>query len=434
MCEALLGIKHDGDTNPFLTDDDKSDADGRIWGDLARAALARLDLEPTRGASVAPDETDEFIALKDWIARRFHPRRVHSNEFTERELLELQASFYFQKIEEDFGLTVGWVCEKVYHGIPLYEQSPTGSYLPIPFNHEDCIYLSKKGEHLDWRPESSYPYWAKRYFLKQQHLVVYDIFYGGADKSPDAETVNVLRASFRREIGFSAEDATMTKIPKVKSARYVKSALRPVIDLWPKVAEITGLRGIHAVVFVEQTFDRLKLSLYMDDEVTGLYSALDDPDKAHELLGELGVSDYAQGFFNGAASEPGGWANWCMTPQDFETVIREARDLTQATPESKSLQPNNSEPSSVAASGNRPLQVSTSLSRIVGQILNGQCAEFLQLKSEGEAWPKQEVVVPWLQRSDTFGLSEAEAKAVDAVTRPDALRARGKRSKVLRPG
>jgi hypothetical protein len=77
MCEALLGIKHDGDTNPFLTDDDKSGTDGGIWGDLARAALARLDLEPTRGASVAPDETGEFIALKDWIARRFHPRRVH---------------------------------------------------------------------------------------------------------------------------------------------------------------------------------------------------------------------------------------------------------------------------------------------------------------------------------------------------------------------
>ncbi len=179
MCEALLGIKHDGDTNPFLTDDDKSGTDGRIWGDLARAALARLDLEPTRGASVAPDETGEFIALKDWIARRFHPRRVHSNEFTERQLAELQASSYFQKIEEDFGFTVGWVCEKVYHGIPLYERDPTGSYVPIPFNHEDYIYLSKKGQHLDWRPESSYPYWAKRYFLKREHLVVYDIFYGG---------------------------------------------------------------------------------------------------------------------------------------------------------------------------------------------------------------------------------------------------------------
>ena len=102
------------------------------------------------------------------------------------------------------------------------------------------------------------------------------------------------------------------------------------------------------------------------------------------------------------------------------------------TNESKSLQLDNSEPLSVAASASRSRRASTHLSRIVDQILNGQCAGFLQLKSGGEAWPKQEVVVPWLQRSDSFGLSEAEAKAVDAVTRPDALRARGRRSIVLR--
>jgi len=152
--ETLLGIKHDGDTNPFLTDDDKSGTDGGVWGDLARAALARLDLEPTRGASVAPDETGEFIALKDWIARRFHPRRMHSNEFTERELVELQASSYSQKIEKDFGFTVGWVCEKVYHGIPLYERDPTGSYVPIPFNHEDYIICPRRASTSTGDPKA----------------------------------------------------------------------------------------------------------------------------------------------------------------------------------------------------------------------------------------------------------------------------------------
>lgn len=70
----------------------------------------------------------------------------------------------------------------------------------------------------------------------------------------------------------------------------------------------------------------------------------------------------------------------------------------------------------------------TSLYALAEQILTGRCQGFLELKSVEEQWPKQELVVRWLQRPDTFGLSEAEAKAIDAVTRPDALRARGKRA------
>jgi hypothetical protein len=74
----------------------------------------------------------------------------------------------------------------------------------------------------------------------------------------------------------------------------------------------------------------------------------------------------------------------------------------------------------------------TSLYGLAERILTGRCPGFLELKSDEEQWPKQELVVRWLQKPDTFGLSEAEAKAIDAVTRPDALRARGKRSKHFR--
>jgi hypothetical protein len=149
-------------------------------------------------------------------------------------------------------------------------------------------------------------------------------------------------------------------------------------------------------------------------------------------LNGLPSSDYAQAFHNRDVQPPlqDEWARLCIAPYDFDALIEDARGFAGFNSNGTESE---QEPTRAAPpdSGHTTRKFSTQLSKVVDQILTAQCPGFLELTPEGEVWPKQEVVVPWLQ--DSLGLSEAEAKAVDAVTRPDSLRARGKRSGSLRP-
>jgi hypothetical protein len=108
----------------------------------------------------------------------------------------------------------------------------------------------------------------------------------------------------------------------------------------------------------------------------------------------------------------GGWQRY-HTPEAM-TILRDAlrRRLGFAAAEA------------AASDDGTRRKFKTQLSAIVDQILSRNAAEFFGLKSEGEEWPKQELAVRWLQ--NTFALSDAEARAIDAVTRPDTIRARGK--------
>jgi hypothetical protein len=103
----------------------------------------------------------------------------------------------------------------VYHGVPLYELLPTGSMAssPISVMHEDHVYLSMNGRHFDWRDESDYPYWAKKYFVKRDHLRVYYVFFGNDSATPDASTVATRRDAFRQKIGLRSTDVPLPDEP-----------------------------------------------------------------------------------------------------------------------------------------------------------------------------------------------------------------------------
>ncbi len=185
ICQAVMGIQEEGEQNPFYHPDEARDSDREIWGDLADAILTNLfklseDYERRKRKTSAervdtlPIVQGDFIAARAWILQNFYPDRVHAMQFTERQLTHLidTPSSYLTLMEPRFGDTIGFFCELVYHGIPLYELLPDGAIAssPISFAHEDYIYLSQKGRYFDWKGESCYPYWAKRYFIKREHL------------------------------------------------------------------------------------------------------------------------------------------------------------------------------------------------------------------------------------------------------------------------
>lgn len=120
------------------------------------------------------------------------------------------------------------------------------------------------------------------------------------------------------------------------SPMFVKSKLKPIFELWPKVRDILGVDDIDAVCFVERTFGKRQVTLYLDDEATGLWVPHVFDDKVHQMILDMGVSDFAQHFFSTSMYDEAnfdGWDKFRITPRDFNTIIQEATEVANAEPE-----------------------------------------------------------------------------------------------------
>lgn len=118
---------------------------------------------------------------------------------------------------------------------------------------------------------------------------------------------------------------------------YLGSKLRPIIDLWPKVRDILGIRGIHVVSFVEGTIEQLQVTLYLDDEDTGLWRPRPFDDGVQRMIQDMGASDLAISFFNQDpedAADRENWGKFRITEGDFDAIIEKATKVAGAEPPS----------------------------------------------------------------------------------------------------
>jgi hypothetical protein len=79
---------------------------------------------------------------------------------------------------------------------------------------------------------------------------------------------------------------------------FTASNLRPLIDSWPKVAQILNVDRMNAVTIVERIVKRGRFTLYTEDAETGLWIAVLPGKSAEAMIDRLGCCDYAQKFFN----------------------------------------------------------------------------------------------------------------------------------------
>ena len=207
ICEAALGVPNEN--NIFRPAEKDREAVMRLYPDLPAAILADLARREKRANGVESQLpcVDGFVKLCDWIERYAHFHSVPGWKFTSGEDSHIMHAF-FNYHEDSFGHEIGNAAQLVYNGIPLYEYDPLSrQYVVVPFTHEDYIYLSKKGEHCDYGPRSSFPYWAKKYFIRQQHLDAHKIFFAGIEVGDSVQKVEILRTAFRHHIGFLQPNA-----------------------------------------------------------------------------------------------------------------------------------------------------------------------------------------------------------------------------------
>lgn len=224
ICEAALGIPSEKNFL-CLTDKDR-EVFMRLYPDLPSQILADLTNKENRPQGVERPPlpcVHGFVKLRDWIEHYTSFREIPGWKFTSAENTRIMHTF-FDYHESSFGNDVGNATQLVYNGVPLYEHNEsTGQYIAIPFTHEDYVYLAKKGEHCDYGPTASFPYWAKKYYVYREHLDQHRIFFSGVEIGDKPEKVATLRDSFRRHIGFDAAS-------KAVSARAHRTKMMGILE------------------------------------------------------------------------------------------------------------------------------------------------------------------------------------------------------------
>lgn len=104
------------------------------------------------------------------------------------------------------------------------------------------------------------------------------------------------------------------------STAFVGSNLRKIVDAWSEVQPILGIKRRDAAAFVESLADQLKIRLYLDDEVYGLWFPCEESAQ-WQLMSDISNSDCA----SDENQDPGTWGSWRIRPADFDNLIDQAR-------------------------------------------------------------------------------------------------------------
>lgn len=254
-CEAVLGIVHEDNVNPFLLHGKDS-----LLGPnhylvqhyycLAYALLATVD------DKYRPDINTEYIRLDNWIITQMekpHPYPSEYENFDDNSILYT----FFSSNEENFGFAMLSACYLVYQGVPLYESIDDGqTFRQIPFDHHDYVYLEQKGKRGDASMTGRFPDWAKKYLVRRDHLSVHKIFFDGNKHGPDQ--TYILRNAYRQHIGITSmrkQPAPTVSAHKTKLLELVDQVIARYYgenfdindsDSWPKQTTVTGwLRSRH---------------------------------------------------------------------------------------------------------------------------------------------------------------------------------------------
>jgi hypothetical protein len=273
-----------------------------------------------------PPGADEMVSLKAMAERAF------SSATGWVFALKDDTSGWVRERAEELGRCFAGLFGEIKEELPLYVRDGAG-YRVAGVGDESytsVMTLMKQAGWVSFTVDHDPPPWSEALFIKRSDLELHRNFFGAYWDWDDQERAEEARAL--RVAAYKQALATRSQQQK-----FLRTKLRAVVELWPEVQNLLGLSGMYTTMFIERTFDRLGLTLYLDEEETGLWSPV-ERDKQHDLLAELGCSSYADSFFGGreVASEDLGWEHWRMTPRDFEIAIREAHELARVNSEPES--------------------------------------------------------------------------------------------------
>jgi len=182
------------------------DGDGRIYGDLARTALHRIQ------AKSACDKTAKYWRLRDWAMDHAPiPREPYFDRYNIRSPREF-INVLLRELEGErfFGEAIRLVMVYIYEGVPVYRARRDGTYEEVERESPDVQamrYLGQTGMCADAGLSMFPDIMRPEYYFKASDFAAYAIFFHGG--APDGEeALNVLRENYRRYIGANDYNAS----------------------------------------------------------------------------------------------------------------------------------------------------------------------------------------------------------------------------------
>jgi len=188
---------------------------------------------------------------------------------------------------------------------------------------------------------------------------------------------------------------------------YKPNSLKPLIDTWPEVQRILGLRRMQAAVCVENMVKIERMTLYVEDD-TGLFFPRTFSEPVFDKVIDMGCSNYAHGDDDASAED---WYHLRIAPDDFEKIIRQAEAVRSAG--GIEGQPVENGPDT------RPPARPAAYSTFWLSILHSAVTEFFEPRRERDA--KKDEVVDWIMKQATdVGITDSRnvAEAIFTIIKP----------------
>jgi len=120
--------------------------------------------------------------------------------------------------------------------------------------------------------------------------------------------------------------------------QFTGDKLRPLLDAWPEVGSILGIKGFSSIEFVERAFFELGCTLYLEDNVGLFYPCESDEVNVADLIVDMGTSGVAHQFsdtntaINAEDMSDEGWRSFRISCRDFDRILDCARSVANRQP------------------------------------------------------------------------------------------------------
>lgn len=202
VCESELNIGN-AESNVFAVYRSPTDDDKRIYQDLARILLSRIE------SSNKICNSEGYILLADYVSVHIDPKNMNWDifEFGHKDPnVFALVNRYFESKKSDLGWALANAYELAYHGLPFYYLSADGGYEQLSFEDPDYVHLSKMGENCIQISTTGLPDWAKKYYIKVSHMDAHELFFGHGGKI-EPRAIPALRRCIHDQIGITDSDA-----------------------------------------------------------------------------------------------------------------------------------------------------------------------------------------------------------------------------------
>jgi hypothetical protein len=281
---------------------------------------SRLILESDR-LLYEPTDREEFFSLRRAAERAFASQ--HSWAHGLHPSAEGVAAEWERQRAERLGECFMWHFADIYEGLPLYVRDGDG--FRVATAQDDayaCVIEMLEGAWSEFTVNDDPPAWAESLFIKRSELSLHQQFFGDYGSFQDQARTNAARelrkAAFRRALALQQSQSQQ---------KILGRHLQALIEALPKVRDILSLSGDQAILYTEDAFRRLPLTLYLEHNNSGFWAPCASDDQVTQVFAGLKASDYAMGFHNGdlRPRDAEKWTDLRLAPLDFDALLEDAR-------------------------------------------------------------------------------------------------------------